>query len=445
MSRFASSGVLAAAILSLGLIGCGSEEAETEPETVEFLTFWGKGGELEALDALIDVHTARRPNATVTKSIEEDSASYTTRLTERMNQRNPPDTFQSNQGTRLTRWVLFNDTDATQSKFEPVTSLSDEERGNIHEALLNVNSFGGDLYAVPVGIIRQNSFYYNPTILEDHDISVDSLMQPGKAGVEALLSACETLAAADINCLAMGNKNIWILDMFLWENLFPAMVGKDYYTAFWKGEKDPDTDVELEETLNMMLELYKYIDPDNTEIDFDASLERLWAPEGDPTRCAMVQMGDWGTGMYKAMEEKIPEAANVGVMMFPGMANTFMFSSDVVPISKGTANTKAAQEFLKTIATAEAQTAFNFHKGSLPARKDADITQLSLSQQAASEHLNAATTDVVPVVHGLKPDTIMGDLGNKAAEMVATGDIEVVRSYIAAHYQELKNYADLGR
>jgi len=414
-------------------VGCGSDDGEdtNTPERVEFLTFWGKGGELNALDALIDVHVARRPNAEVTKSVEDDFAAYDARLTERINNRNPPDTFQSNQGRRLTKWVLFNNVDDTQSKLEPVTSLGDEEKALIPADLLKVNSFNGDLYAVPVGIIRQNSFYYNVQLLEDHNIDVEAMKQPGRAGVEGLLAACETLAAADINCLAMGNVNDWILDMFLWENLFPAMVGADYYRAFWEGAASP-TDQEVTDTLNMMLELYKYIDPENTEIDFPDSLKRLF---NEDNQAAMVQMGDWGTGMYLA--EGHTPGGDVGVMPFPGTADIFMFSSDVVPIAKGSQNTKAAQEFLKTIATAEAQSAFNKFKGSLPARRDASIEGFTEAQIDTRNHLYADGTKQVPVVHGFKPDSIMNELPIKAKQMVAEGDISVVQNYLEANYQSL--------
>ena len=64
MSRFVSSRVFLAAVMSMGLMACGGEDEPTaKAETVEFLTFWGKDSEFEAVQAIVDIHKTRRPNA----------------------------------------------------------------------------------------------------------------------------------------------------------------------------------------------------------------------------------------------------------------------------------------------------------------------------------------------------------------------------------------------
>src|SRR5688572_1891323 len=101
MSRFARCGMFCTALLAMSAMGCSSEDAapEAPPERVEFLTFWQTDSELAALDKLIEIHTARRPNAEITTTYEPNG-SYQDRLTQRMADQNPPDTFQSNMGQR---------------------------------------------------------------------------------------------------------------------------------------------------------------------------------------------------------------------------------------------------------------------------------------------------------------------------------------------------------
>ncbi len=429
MFRLKGCGIASAIILALGSFGCSSEDSpSTEPEVVEVFSLWANGGEEEALNKLLEVHSQRRPNAEVIKSVEADFVKYNDRLDDRMSQRNPPDTFQSNQGMRLKRWVLFNNTDDAQSKLDPITDLAAEQGWSaaIPQEILDVNSFKGTLYGVPLSIIRQNTFYYNKQIMADNQIDPTTWQS-----VDDLLAACEKLKAAGIQPLGMGNINQWVLDMFLWENLFPSVVGADYYIDFWEGRKSP-RDQQITDTLNKLLEVWKYVNTDNTDIDFPDAMRRLDTTAGsDPV--AMEQMGDWGTGML--ISYGLDPDGDFGVIPFPGMKDIFMFSADVFPLSKGITHRAATRELLTTIASKEAQEAFNKIKGSLPARLDVSLDGYSTPQIDTFNQFNSARR--VPVVHGLKPDSIMPDLAAKAAEMVQTGDIAVVQNYLDANYQAL--------
>jgi len=412
MSRFARCGMFCTALLAMSAIGCGSEDAAPaeQPERVEFLTFWQEGAELAALEELINIHTARRPNAEIITTFEPNG-SYQDRLTQRMAEQNPPDTFQSNMGQRLL---------IRQANLEPV------RRGNwsMPEELLEVNSVGEDLYAVPISLIRQSSFYYNPALFTQDEI--DAMNVPGKAGVDALLAACARIQEEEgIQPFSLGNVYNWTLDMMFWEALFPAIVGPEYYQAFWKGEADPANDPQLDEALSYLLELSQYFNADSAEIDFPEALDNI--AEGE---AACGQQGDWGTGMLAA---KFELGVEFDVMPFPGTSDLFIFSQDVLPIVAGTPNRAATQELLNTIATEELQIEFNRIKGQLPALTGMDVSSLNSAQQAVYAHFDNAAARI-PVVHGYKPDDVMKDLSAIEKTMIETQDTEELKTYLTANY-----------
>jgi glucose/mannose transport system substrate-binding protein len=391
----------------------GNPEIEG-PEEVEILTNWSEGEGLEALDTLIAIHQARRPNAEVTLRIESEatfpSASF---------EQDPPDTFQAPMGQRLLKWV---------DHLEPVTR---HDCAMPNEAL-DVNARDGELYAVPISITRVASFFYNPALLESHGIDVAELNQPGMAGVQVLLDACATLAtdpdAPIERPFALGNQWDWTLDMLFWEALFPAIVGPDYYMRFWSGQADPLNDGELEQALAVLLELSQYFNADSADIDFPEGLARI--AEG---QCAFGQQGDWGHGIL--VTDGYAPGVDFEVMAFPGTADAFVFSGDVFPIVAGTPNRAATQELLNTIASEELQVAFNAVTGMLPALEGIDIhaTELSAVQKTSYEHFDRATHRL-PGVYGFKPDDVMPDLATIEKAMVESGDSSELQAYIIANY-----------
>jgi glucose/mannose transport system substrate-binding protein len=420
--------------MAFAAMGCSGEDekAEARAERVEFLTFWTEGGELQALDKLIEIHQDRRPNAEVIKTFEKN-ASYQERLTQRITEQNPPDTFQSNMGERLLKWVT-----ESQVALEEV----DGSGWNIPQELLDVNSRedadSGDkkLYGVPISLIRQSSFYYNRQLFMDHEIDMEALMLPGKPGVDALLDACAKLKAAGVEePFGVGNIYDWTLDMMFWESLFPAVVGDQYYTKFWRGEADPENDPELDEALAYLLDLSQYFNADSADVDFPEVLERIANGEQ-----AFGQQGDWGTGVLTGLDKGYAPGEQFDVMPFPGTSNMFIFSQDVLPIVAGTPNKAATQELLNTIATEELQVQFNLIKGSLPAVKDINIeaTDLTATQKATYAQFNKDGMIKLPVVHGFKPDDVMKDLSAIEKTMIESQDTEELKNYIIANYGALQ-------
>jgi glucose/mannose transport system substrate-binding protein len=412
------------------LAGCSSEQPLPPPERVEVFTLWSSPGETEALDELVAQHHARRPGAEVITTVEAVFEAYNDRLEQRMASRTPPSTFQSNQGRRLLQWALYNGRDDNLSRLTPLNAIAEHQgwTDGFPPEVLAVNSFRDRLYAIPISIIRQNMLYYNVRVLADHGIVPDALRT-----LDDLLAACRTLQQAGVRPLAVGNKYKWVLDMILWEQLFPSLVGKEYYTAFWQGEGNP-RDAEVQATLDAFLELVPYFNDDYAEIDWDAGLMQLFPEDESEPQAAMAPMGDWGTGFFTA-QGKEPNK-DFGAIPFPGAENIFVFSADVFPLVAGVENQAAAEEFLITVADSTTQARFNRIKGSLPARTDADSTDFTLLQQ--SSFADFTSQDRVSVVHGFKPDDVMAMLYEAAADLASDGDKEILLHYLEANYASLR-------
>jgi len=120
-------------------------------------------------------------------------------------------------------------------------------------------------------------------------------------------------------------------------------------------------------------------------------------------------------------------------MPFPGTSELFVFSSDVLAMVAGTTHRAAAQEFLNTVATEEAQLAVNAIRGTLPALRDIDVNDLQEGQRATYDHfLNAAAR--LPAVHGFKSDEVMPELAMLEKRMIEFADASELKAYIAANY-----------
>jgi glucose/mannose transport system substrate-binding protein len=116
------------------------------------------------------------------------------------------------------------------SQLEPLNFLYEQEGwlDVMPETLIPLISQDGNIYSVPVNIHRANVMWYNPKILADNGVAV-----PGS--LDEWLAAMETLQAADVQPLAMGEQ--WTA-MHLFETVLLSSLGADKYNGLWNGETD---------------------------------------------------------------------------------------------------------------------------------------------------------------------------------------------------------------
>jgi len=413
--------------LSAVMFGCGSKEASepTGEVSLEIFSWWTSGGEVEALNAMLDVHKERYPNVKVTNAAEALAAKARDRLDERMADGLPPDTFQANVGADQQRWVLFNEVDDTESKVESVDSLADAAgwRSVFPSQVTDALSFDGKMYAVPVNIHRINSLFLNKHVFETESLSPPTTLAE-------LETTAQTLSERGYVGLTIGNKNNWTMQLFTFENVLPAVAGGAYYESFWRGEADPD-DQQIADTLDQVMRLWPYFNADANDVDWGDALDKMMT--GDKP-AAMAVMGDWAKG-YFVSKGWVP-GVDFDQIPFPGSNGTFVFTADTFALPKGAPHEGAARNLLDTFGSVEGQTAFNKIKGSIPVR--GDINPEDFDPLGQKTFADFQSDERVLAMSGLTPVGSIDDVAPAIKEMLTDGDPDVLLFALRNAYPALR-------
>src|SRR5687767_8067863 len=200
---------LLVAWLASAAVGCAESSetasAQAAPSgNVEIFSWWTSGGEVEALNALIGVYENKYPNAHVVNLAEDLAEEARDRLVQRMADGAPPDTFQANIGTDLSKWVLFNSVDDAASKVEPLNAIA-EKNGWLSAfppVVIDALSQNGKLYGVPANIHRINALFYSVKAF-----SAAGVRPP--ATTAELLTVSQQLRDAGYTPLCIGSEHWW--------------------------------------------------------------------------------------------------------------------------------------------------------------------------------------------------------------------------------------------
>jgi len=382
-------------------------------------SWWVAPGEAEALEALIDEYTDMYPEVEVTNAAASGSDNARERLEQRFAQGFPPDTFQANGGHDLTRWVVTNGMDASQTKIEDLDWLYEEEGlyDVIPAAVIESVSYGGHPYAIPLNIHRNNSLFYNTAVLEEHGVPVPQTF-------EEFLAGCETMTAAGQVCLAAGAKDNWPLEILVWQNVMFATMGAPYHTEFFTGHRSPD-DPELETMTDNLLAMWAHADPDAFETDWIAAVNKVGTGEA-----AYTVMGDWAKGLL--VSQGLTPGTDFGQIAFPGTAGTFVFTTDSFPLALGAPERDLAVDLLRLFGSNRGQIAFNTVKGSIPTRLDASAQEFDvLGKQMISDFRDAQYRSLA----GLAPPEFA--LGPTISDTLRTGDRDILLGGIRDFYDVL--------
>jgi glucose/mannose transport system substrate-binding protein len=440
--------------LLLGLLcACAEgEPADLAAETgqahaggaVEIFSWWTSGGELDALQAVLEVHEDEVPTARVRNAAVEFAEKARDELRTRMERGLPPDTFQANIGADLFRWVLFNGHDQRSTKVESLQTLA-QQSGWLEafdETVLDAASYDGELYGVPLNVHRINTLFYRKDLFEEHGLTPPESLEELRELCEQIRDDDDIQASRDggVSCLALGNKWDWTLSLWTFEMLLPAIAGAQYYERFWLGEEAP-SDGYLEQAVDEALWFYcggadreqcgqrSHFNLDVNDVDWDEGIGKL--ASGD---ALMAPMGDWAKGLLDA--EGLRSGVDYDAMPFPGTAGTYVFTSDTFPLPKGAQNRQGAIALLETFASREGQEAFNIAKGSIPARTDVDRDAFDEVAQRTMDDFDGADHKV-KALSGLMRGDVMPDLAPMLKASAETGVTQGVMSYIAANYDSI--------
>ena len=355
------------------------EEAAAPGGELEIFSWWTAGGEAEGLEAMLKIFAEQYPeveiiNATVAGGAGVDARAV---LATRMQGGDPPGSFQVHAGHELI------DTYVVADQMEPVTSLYEEEGWlDVYPPdLIDILSYEGEVWSVPVNIHRANVLWYNKAVFEEN-----GLEPPGT--MAEFFEVAETLDAAGVIPLSLGES--WT-QVHLFETVLLGTLGPDAYIGLWTGETDWGS-AEVAEALGNYDRMLEYVNEDYAALSWDQATQLVI----DGT-AAMNIMGDWAEGYFKA--QGWTPGVEFGWAPSPGSGGSFDALSDSFGLPKSAPNRDAALAWLKVCGSKEGQDAFNPIKGSIPAHTGADRSLYDEYLQSALDDF--ASDAIVPsLMHG---------------------------------------------
>ncbi len=244
--------ILGACVLaSVALMACSSTDSTPAPvsEDVEIFSWWTDPGEVDALDALLGVVKANAPKLNVINSAADVHYGTDTHqvLADRLTKGNPPDTFQVHGGAELIdTWVSVNGDDS-QNRMETLDFLyKSEDWGKVFpQKLVDVLSYKGHVYSVPMNIHRGNMVFYKKSIFASAHVKIPTTW-------DEFFIAADAIKAKGKTPVALGGKDDFALGM-IFDDAILSYGGEAYYTSFFQGNEKPATDKQVAQAVALMV------------------------------------------------------------------------------------------------------------------------------------------------------------------------------------------------
>jgi glucose/mannose transport system substrate-binding protein len=396
----------------------------------EVLSWWAQRGEVDALGALLDVYGRSHPHRPgITRTTFEGPTKARTELCSRMLYGEPPDTFQTNGGRPLLSWIRR--TSTSGEGMDPLDFLFGSEGwSRVFPAdVLDLVTYRGRLYAVPLNIHRTNSLFYNARVFAECGLTPP-------ADLDELEDMAAVLRGRGIVPLAMGHEEPWALTMLTFETVLAGEAGAEYYRDFFAGRRSP-SDPEIKSALVRVARLLDHSNADAAELRWDGALDRVRSGSA-----AMSMMGDWAKGYL--MSKGCRPGIDFGQACGPGGHRAYVFATDVFGLPKRASHRADAIELLKVFGSKEGQEAFSQRKGSIPARIDVDPpdsrTELVSSRVESSrvELGDFACVPRVPTMASLVPEAFAAAVDAAMGGFARSRDPLPVVAAIRAHYDLLR-------
>lgn len=389
-------------LAAMTTMGCSSDTTTTssspQPGTgqVEIFSWWTAGGEEEALKVITDDFKTRYPKATLINAAVVGGSGTKAReeLKKRMSDNLPPDTFQAHGGRELIGTYVRprGITDDSANKMEDLTFLFTEQGwlSAFPKQLIDIVSFEGKIYSVPVNIHKGNSVFYNKKVFADNNIT------PPKTFAD-LYTVATALQAKGITPIAIGTRDSWPITM-IFDNIILAKGGAAFFKDYFAGKKAADDPV-IKDSLEEMKKVIDIMNTDSATLSWDDAADRV--AKGT---AAMTFMGDWAKGFFTSEKGgKLVPDQDFGEFNSPGTDNAFVVVTDTFGLPKGAPARANAVALLKVVGDKTVQTNFSLKKGSIPARKDIDASSFDSIGKATIQEF--ATADLVPsFAHGSAAD-----------------------------------------
>ena len=372
---------------------------------LEIFSWWTNGGEVDGLNAMYDIYKKKYPGVEIINAAIAGGSgaggNAKAVLKTRMLGGDPPDSFQVHLGRELI------DTHVVADRMEGLADFYKSEGLNeaFPKGVIDLASDKGVPYSVPVNIHRSNVIWFNKKLFAEAGVD------KAPATWDEYFAIAEKLKAKGIAMAALAGSGAG-MSAHEFENIMLATLGADKYAGLFTGTTRWG-DAGVKASLETLKKMTDYAVPNYAALqwgDTDALVV-----EG---KAASNIMGDWTNGFYKSKK-----FTDFGWAPAPGTAGTFLALSDSFGLPKGVKNRDNVLNWLKVCGSKEGQDAFNPLKGSIPARKDADLSKYDDYQKQAIADF-ASNKIVGSIVHGAAAkESFVNDFNNAIAEFVTTKDV----------------------
>ncbi|MEV4347899.1 extracellular solute-binding protein [Actinoplanes sp. NPDC049596] len=359
---------------------CGSSDdggGDSGSKKVEVFTWWADGGEKAGLDGLVAQFGTSCAGQTFENGAVAGGAGANAKsvLASRLQQGDPPDTFQAHAGAELQDYINAGQVEDLSADYDSWGLKQAFPKGLIDNLTVE-----GKIYSVPANIHRANVVWTNKKVVADAGITKDPTDLAG------FFADLDKVKAKGVKApLAIGKD--WT-QLMLFESVLITDLGPEKFTGLWNGSTDWN-DAGVTKSIDDFKKLLTYTNTDRDALDW-TDAEKL-VMDG---KAAYQLMGDW-----EAADLDAKKFADYGYFTFPGNGTTFQWLADSFVLPKGAKNADGTKCWLKTVGSAEGQKAFNTKKGSIPARTDASPADYPKYQQAAMADWKSAT-QVPSCAHG---------------------------------------------
>jgi glucose/mannose transport system substrate-binding protein len=388
---------------------------------LEILSWWVNDGEVEALGALIDMFRRGHPGAAVTSSGIRETSLAKNRLNFRMASGSPPDTFQSNGGRDLLQWARGGGS-APAGHIEPLEFMFENERWRsaFPKEVLELVTFGGEAYAVPLNIHRTNSLFCDRNALAQADVDVPRTL-------DELHQAAGTLRRRGVEPLAIGSRDPWVLTMIAFEHILVALAGPAFYRDFCEGNVSPGAP-ELRAAVDELGRLLEVCNHDASDLSWDRAADRVRIGGA-----AMTLMGDWAKGYFE--RRGFLESEGFVMAPSPGTDGYFVFTMDAFGLPKGAVHREDTLDLLRIFGSEQGQSVFSRIKGSRPAR--ANVAS-SPREDGAAGRRDFDRSVHVPTMTCLVSSEFSAAMDRAFGVFATTRDVSAVLKVIDREYARIR-------
>ncbi len=381
---------------------------------LEIFSWWTSGGEVEALEALYKIYREKYPAVEIVNAALAGGAgqggNMKAVLETRMIGGDPPDSFQVHLGQELIA------SHVVAGRMEDLSELYASEGWNnvFPKGLIELASYEGKPYSVPVNIHRSNVMWYNTKHL------AEAGLDKPPATWNEWFDYAEKLKAKGIGALAVAGADP-NFSAHVFENILVATLGPEKYNGLFNGATAWD-DPGVKEAMDILLKSHEYAQADYLSVAWGDINEVMTSG-----KASTMIMGDWTHGLFMSAGFK-----DYGWAPAPDTNGIFVALSDSFGLPKNVKHRENVINWLKLCGSREGQDAFNPLKGSIPARTDPDLSKYDDYLKQTIEAFKTNTI-VGSIQHGAAaPQGFVNDYDTVVSTLLASKDTAAAMKELVA-------------